>query len=216
MNIMQNIQLQSILLSIIPILISLTLHEMAHGYTAYCLGDNTAKYNGRLTLNPFAHLDPIGTILLLFCGFGYAKPVPVDPSNFKNTKRDMAITALAGPLTNLLLAAISIFIYGLLENHTNQSNIINKMLIQMIFINTGLALFNMIPIPPLDGSKIILAFFPNNLYNKYVNGNTVTAIILMILLFTGIITAPLSTCSNWIITKLSWLEHIGILISNTI
>ena len=145
-----------VLIMLLPILIfSLCFHEFSHGYVAYRLGDHTAARCGRLTLNPLAHLDPIGSLMILFVGFGWAKPVPVNPINFSNPRVDMMKVAFAGPASNLILA----FIAGLMIRLTNYSELMNNgILYQTLyvfsFINIALAVFNMLPIAPLDGSQI--------------------------------------------------------------
>ena len=145
-----------VLIILLPILIfSLCFHEFSHGYIAYKLGDPTAARNGRLTLNPLAHLDPIGSLMILFVGFGWAKPVPVNPVNFSNPRLDMMKVAFAGPASNLLLA----FAGGLMMRLVNivgllQSEMFIQTLYFFIFINISLAVFNMIPVAPLDGSQI--------------------------------------------------------------
>ena len=145
-----------VLIILLPILIfSLCFHEFSHGYIAYKLGDHTAARNGRLTLNPLAHLDPIGSLMILFVGFGWAKPVPVNPVIFSNPRVDMMKVAFAGPASNLLLA----FTGGLMMRLVNivgllQSEMFIQTLYFFIFINISLAVFNMIPVAPLDGSQI--------------------------------------------------------------
>ncbi len=145
-----------VLIILLPILVfSLCFHEFSHGYIAYILGDNTAARNGRLTLNPMAHLDPIGSLMILFVGFGWAKPVPVNPINFLNPRLDMMKVAFAGPASNLLLA----FIAGLINRYASYNDFFNSVILEntlffFIFINIALAVFNMLPIAPLDGSQI--------------------------------------------------------------
>ena len=145
-----------VLIVLIPTLVfSLCFHEFSHGYIAYRLGDNTAARNGRLTLNPMAHLDPIGSLMILFVGFGWAKPVPVNPINFSNPRVDMMKEAFAGPASNLLLAFIAGLIYRYASYHDfYNSVIIENSLFFFIFINIALAVFNMLPVAPLDGSQI--------------------------------------------------------------
>ncbi len=155
-------------LIVLPFLIlSLCVHEFAHGYVAYKLGDNTAKNMGRLTLNPLAHLDVVGTISMIFFSFGWAKSVPVNPYYFKNPKRGMAITALAGPVSNFLMAFIGTVAYVLYWRFTKtySSQIIYAFL-YFIQVNLVLMAFNLIPFPPLDGSKFVYAILSDKAYFK--------------------------------------------------
>ncbi len=162
-------------LSALAVLIILPIHEFAHGYMAYKLGDNTAKDMGRLSLNPMRHLDPLGALCMVVFHFGWAKPVPINPRNFKNPKKGFALCALAGPLSNLLMAFFSAFIY-LLLNAIFRRTIFpaeflvilaqNTALFFYIFhvINLSLAIFNLIPVPPLDGSRLISVILPPKAY----------------------------------------------------
>ena len=157
--------LQRTLLTIPPILMALTVHECAHAWVAYRLGDPTAKMLGRVTLTPIRHLDPIGTLMLLFSGlFGWAKPVPINPRNFRNMSRSIVLVSIAGPLSNLFLAALSAIAYKLFEaagpeflsSMPNLWRPLFAMIELSIIINVALAVFNMVPVPPLDGSKVLL------------------------------------------------------------
>ena len=168
--------LQYYLLIAPPILLALTIHEYAHAYIANRLGDPTAKEHGRLTLNPLKHLDLMGTLMVFIIRIGWAKPVPVNPMYFRNPKRDMLWVSLAGPLSNILLAFIFGFTYRLfnitLFQSTNEltAQIIQFMLSYAIIINLILAFFNILPIPPLDGSKILAGILPPQyeaMYEKY-------------------------------------------------
>jgi Zn-dependent protease len=164
--------LQKIALLAFPILIAVVLHELAHGYVAYRLGDPTAAHAGRLTLNPIAHVDPFGTVILpailLFSGapflFGYAKPVPVNFANLYQPRRDMVLVALAGPLTNILLAGIAAVVLKTLFSPAFVESGISTMLFQLasscLLINVSLAVFNMLPVPPLDGGRVATGLLP--------------------------------------------------------
>ena len=164
------------ILSAIAALIALTVHEYCHGYAAYRLGDDTAKSMGRLTLNPIHHIDPYGAICMVLFHIGWAKPVPINPRNFKNPKRDFAITAAAGPLSNLILAFFSAFLYllffALVRDIPFESKnflyhlIDNTLSFLFIFhsINVGLGLFNLLPIPPFDGSRLLNVVLPPDKY----------------------------------------------------
>ena len=166
------------LLSAIAALVALTVHEYCHGYAAYKLGDETAKNFGRLTLNPLKHLDPYGVICLVLFRIGWAKPVPINARNFKKPKRDFAITAAAGPASNLILGFISallyLLIFALVKDMTFPSknftyHLINNIL-TFVFIfhsvNVGLGLFNLLPIPPFDGSRLLNVILPSDIYFK--------------------------------------------------
>ncbi len=180
-----------------PLLLALTLHEYAHGVVAYGFGDPTAKAAGRLTLNPLKHLDPIGTLAFFFIKIGWAKPVPVNPGYFRNPKKDMLWVALAGPVTNLVLAVISAllaktlwFIASLLTYSTLLEQILvplSGMLIASVWINLVLCIFNFLPIPPLDGSRILVGLLPDNLARSYLKVEKYGFVLVLVLAFSGIL-----------------------------
>ena len=187
----------------------LPLHEFAHGFIANKLGDKTAEYSGRLTLNPLAHIDPLGTIALLLFGFGWAKPVPIDPRNFKNPKAGMALTAAAGPISNFLAALVGGFLYYAIIAIFYRSmsefalNLLYNFFINYIFINIGLAVFNLLPIPPLDGSRMVGAFLSDGALYKYYQYQNVINIVMFALLLLGFFNRPLEYVQNvvfkWVI-----------------
>ena len=152
---------------VIAIFLCLTVHETCHGLAAYALGDPTAKSMHRLSLNPLRHIDWIGLLMMFAVGFGWAKPVPVDPRYFKKPKQGMALTALAGPVSNLLLAAAALALLRgaiLVLPGTNWAIWLVNFLLELSILSVGLGLFNLIPIPPLDGSKVLAAFLPDRAY----------------------------------------------------
>lgn len=180
---------------------AMPVHECAHGLVADRLGDDTPRVQGRLTLNPFAHLDWTGTILLFFTGFGWAKPVSVDMRNFKHPRRDMALTALAGPASNITIAFLVLVIYRFLPFFTAMRmtpaiSALSEILGSVIVINVSLAVFNFLPVPPLDGSKIFGAVLPEKLYHGMLRYQRQISIALMLLLFSGILTIPLTWLSS--------------------
>ncbi|MGB9803754.1 site-2 protease family protein [Desulfofundulus sp.] len=177
------------------IVLGLTLHELAHGLVADRLGDPTARYQGRLTLNPLAHVDIIGLIMLLGVGFGWAKPVPINPYNFRgDMRRGIILVSLAGPLANILLAIAGAVAMGLGAWKLPYGR---DIVLKIIDLNVILAVFNLLPIPPLDGSKILACLLPGRQSWLYTLENYGT-IILLLLLFTGIIGNVL----RWIIVPL--------------
>lgn len=153
------------------LLVAITVHEAAHAWMAYKLGDYTAKYAGRVTLNPLAHLDPIGTIMIFLAHFGWGKPVPYNPNNLKNPKEGSALIAIAGPVANLLTAmilSIPLQHFGFTEIlGENLGNFVKNTVFVTVYLNVGLMVFNILPIAPLDGSKLIGAFIPDKYYSQY-------------------------------------------------
>ncbi len=208
------------LITIPAALITLTLHEYFHGFAAYKLGDRTAMYEGRLTLNPLKHIDPVGAVCMILFKIGWAKPVPIDARYFKKPKRDMAITALAGPLSNLLLSFVSLFIYLLIGKITENTTFggFPAMLVALLMyfffvlhsVNLGIGIFNLIPIPPLDGSRILLAFLPTKYYFKVMYYEKYIAILLFALLylgsFSGILSMAMNAVSNIMLKALSFMN----------
>jgi len=188
--------LLGLLLSLPGVLIAITFHEFAHGIAAYKLGDNTAKNQGRLSLNPLDHLDPVGTFLLVFAGFGWGKPVEVNPRNYTrkvSMEVGQAIVSFAGPLMNFILAIIFSIIYCLIykfaetEFLISTTGVVVMTLIQMTaVINVGLGVFNLIPLPPLDGSKILLPFLPYNAKQWFSSNEQIFHIIFVVIWITGI------------------------------
>jgi Zn-dependent protease len=178
---------------------TLPLHEFAHAFIAVKLGDDTPRLSGRLTINPMAHISPMGALMIFLFGFGYAKPVPVRMRHFKNPKRDMAIVALAGPLCNILQA----FVYMILFCAITNINTTNMGIVYIAFffyyaaqVNVSLGVFNLLPIPPLDGSRLATALLPAKYYFKIMQYERYIMIGLFVLLFTGILSTPLSYLSG--------------------
>ncbi len=159
--------LLDLLLRIVPALLCIMVHEICHGLAAYALGDRTAARQGRLSLNPLRHIDWFGLVMLVAFRIGWAKPVEVDMRNFKKPRRDMALTGLAGPVSNFLLAAVALFLFGLCYRPLIGSTVGTyglKLLDTMAYLSIALGLFNLIPFPPLDGSKVLFSFLPPRLY----------------------------------------------------
>lgn len=158
------------LIYILPaLIISLTIHEWAHAFMSYHLGDMTAKSDGRLSLNPLKHIDPLGFFSLIIFGFGWAKPVSINTNNYKNPIRDTALVAASGPISNFLLGFIGVLLYALCVKTNISSIYIIKFLSIFISYNVVLGVFNLFPIPPLDGSKILAGVLPNSIYDKYLS-----------------------------------------------
>jgi Zn-dependent protease len=192
---------------LIILVFALTFHEFAHGFTAYRLGDPTAKNAGRLTLNPLKHLDPLGTIAFFFIKFGWAKPVPINPSYFQNPKKDMLWVALAGPATNLILAVgcailtkgvwmiAAVLPYSAAEEAILMQ--LNSMLIASVRINLLLCIFNLLPIPPLDGGRILTGLLPDDLALSYMKIERFGFIIIIVLAFSGLLSEVIVPIINY-------------------
>ena len=180
--------LEFFLYTLPAIILALSFHELAHGYAAYKLGDITAKNDGRLSLNPLKHLDPIGLIAIVLVGMGWAKPVMVNPNNLRNPKKDMAIISMAGPLANILLSIIFFIIHLFLIYNYNAPRFLSSFVVAGRDINLVLAIFNLLPIPPLDGSKVLGSLLPDHIYYKVVMYNPMAGMaILVVLMFTGVL-----------------------------
>lgn len=205
------------LLLVLPIsLFSLTVHECAHGWVAKKLGDRTAHNLGRLTLNPAKHLDPIGFICMILFGFGWARPVPINTRNFKKPRRDMALSSAAGPISNLILAFVFVvFVYItslIIENVSFSSErAFYFAYLFMIFFQMGaslnvmLAIFNMLPIPPFDGSRIFYVFLPVKWYFAIMKYERYIMLALLVLLWTGLLSAPLSIISSLVLRAIYFI-----------
>ncbi len=191
------------------VLFALSVHEFSHGYVAYKLGDPTAKNYGRLTLNPMKHLDIFGAIAMLIVGVGWAKPVPVNTRYFKKYKRDTALVALAGPLSNVLSAFVGTLLYYLIIKFimTLKPDVflsplwsgISEIIVSFVFVNVGLAVFNLIPIPPLDGSRIVDSFLPQKLLVLYHKYERYISLILLLVVISGFVSPYLQMAINFIV-----------------
>ena len=200
--------LQDAIYLIPAVLLSLSFHEFSHGYVAFKLGDPTAKQAGRLTLNPLAHIDPLGTLCMLIFRFGWAKPVPVNVMYFKDRKKGMAITAAAGPISNLLLAFLCLLLFVpvlVYAGWTAVGSYAANFLYIMVMINVGLAVFNLLPISPLDGSKILYAVLPNKIYFSNIRYERYFQPVLFLLLWTGLLSRPISFLRDAVISGMEFL-----------
>lgn len=201
-------------------LLCITVHETCHGLVAYWLGDDTAKRQGRLSLNPLRHVDVAGLIMMAFLHFGWAKPVPVDMRNFRNPKAGMALTALAGPVSNVLLALLAMIVRAVLLAFyaVNQNTVLYYVLFFVTYVailSAGLAVFNLFPIPPLDGSKVLFYLLPDRYYDKLMQYERYGMLLLMVLLLTNVLDRPLDFLQNGLMNFFSVLtEPISIFVYN--
>ena len=199
--------LLSLLYSIPGVLIAITFHEFAHAFAADKLGDDTPRLQGRLSLNPLAHLDPIGSLMLLFARVGWGKPVQINPTNFNRTismSKGEAIVSAAGPIMNFILAIIFCVVYFIIQKFagafavTQAGNIVMTIIMSTVLVNLGLGIFNLIPIPPLDGSKIIMPFLPYKAKEFFVNNEQIFYIIFVLIWITGIAGTIITPAINWV------------------
>lgn len=198
-----------LLLQILAVFICLTVHEVCHGVAAYTLGDPTAKNQHRLSLNPLRHIDLFGALMMLMVGFGWAKPVPIDMRYFKHPKSGMAITALAGPISNFVLAYLTMLVYMLLLGLLYTGAVAGAFfqglldfLWILISLSVGLGIFNLIPFPPLDGSKVVECVLPDKIYYKILRYEFAGMLVLMALLWSGILNTPLQAARDWVMNLL--------------
>lgn len=198
--------LTDMVFSVLPAIVCITVHETFHGLAALLLGDSTAKNSGRLSLNPLRHIDVFGLIMMVTFKFGWAKPVQVNMFRFKNPKIGMAITALAGPASNIILAVIVLFLYGLLfpllYNGTNISTAFLEAVYTTAYLSTSLALFNLLPIPPLDGSKVLFSVLSDRAYYRLMRYEKYGMVFLFVVLASGVFSQPLYTVTEFVFDKL--------------
>ncbi len=209
----------NLLLSIPSILLALSVHECAHAWMAYKLGDPTAKNRGRMTVNPLKHLDPLGVLCMIVAGFGWAHPVPVDSRNLRKPKRDMVLISLAGPVSNIILAFIGVLLLRILiavcapllstaapySFGVTASSMLISFLMLFCSLNAGLAIFNLLPIPPLDGSHLLALILPTRVYFKYVRYERYISFALVLLLLFNVLDTPLYFLRSYLLMGLEWI-----------
>ena len=198
------------------------VHECAHAWVAEKMGDDTGRLQGRITLNPFAHLTLWGSLMMVLVGFGWGKPVSVDPRNFKNPKKGMVLTSLAGPASNFIMAFLAMIVYKVLGiisivNDNNTMQMVATVFLYVTIINISLAVFNFLPIPPLDGSKIFNAVLPEKWYFTIMRYENIIFIVLIILIYSGLLDAPLGFLQGKVIDIMDiltrWVDYIMIAVT---
>lgn len=197
-------QVLQYLLRAIVVLIAIPFHEAAHALVSHWLGDDTALRAGRLSLNPMRHFDPLGALCMLIGGVGWARPVGINPRNYRNPKVGMAISAAAGPVSNFLLAWLSMILYKvvLYSGLAGRVSPLAMFLYDMVVMNLSLAVFNLIPVPPFDGSRIVLLFLPERLYFKAMRYERYIMLAVLTLVFLGALNVPLSVAVNFLWNRL--------------
>lgn len=212
--------LLNLLLTLPAVFLAISVHETAHGYAAYKMGDPTAKYSGRLSINPIAHFDLIGFLCMLFFHFGWAKPVPINPDNFRDRKKGIIFVSLAGPVSNLLMAIISAIVLGFAKKllfvntlivNPATATAISALLLMLYYcvqLNIGLMIFNLIPIPPLDGSKVLMEFLPGRIRYKIYQYERYSFLVLILIIYTGILDPILNFLTTVISAPISNLINI--------
>ena len=209
------LRLDSIWQTLVVVLASLlciTVHETCHGLAAYWMGDDTAKRMGRLTLNPLKHVDLVGLIMMALVHFGWAKPVPINMRRFRNPKAGMALTALAGPVSNVLLALVALLLSSVVilvaMGTAHYGTLISYLILffeYMAVLSAGLAVFNLFPIPPLDGSKVLFALLPDSSYDKLMRYEKYGMLLLVVLLFFNVLDTPLIFLREKLLDGISWI-----------
>ena len=193
--------LLSMVTRLAAVLLCLTVHESCHGLAAYALGDPTARREHRLSLNPLRHIDWFGLLMMFLAGFGWAKPVPVNPNYFKKPKQGMALTALAGPVSNFLLALLTLLaarIFCDVAAYSEANQRILDFLLMVALLSIGLGLFNLLPIPPLDGSKVLFAVLPDRAYNQLMRYERYGMLLLFALVFFDVGSSAFSAAIEWV------------------